>query len=62
MIYVGILVVSLSLMGVPYLTGFYSKDVGLELVYGQYIQGKGSIHITFYYKSLLVYSKDYRGI
>ena len=32
--YVGILVGSLSLMGVRYLTGFYSKDVGLELVYG----------------------------
>ena len=37
--YVGILVGSLSLMGVPYLTGFYSKDVGLELVYGQYMWG-----------------------
>ena len=25
---------SLSLMRVPYLTGLFSKDVGLELVYG----------------------------
>lgn len=34
--YTAILIGSLSLMAVPWLTGFYSKDLILEVAYGQY--------------------------
>jgi NADH-ubiquinone oxidoreductase chain 5 len=34
--YTAILIGSLSLMALPFLTGFYSKDLILELAYGQY--------------------------
>lgn len=43
--YTAILVGSLSLMAVPWLTGFYSKDLILELAYGQY---KFSGHIAYW--------------
>ena len=35
--YTAILVGSLSLMALPWLTGFYSKDLLLELAYGRYV-------------------------
>ena len=35
--YVLILIASLSLIGFPYLTGFYSKEKLLELVYEKYL-------------------------
>ena len=34
--YTAILIGSLSLMALPWLTGFYSKDIIIELAYGQY--------------------------
>ena len=35
--YTAILIGSLSLMAVPFMTGFYSKDLILELAYSQYV-------------------------
>ena len=44
--YTAILIGSLSLMAVPFMTGFYSKDLILELAYSQYLF-KGSIAYWF---------------
>jgi len=61
--YTMILIGSLSLMGFPFLTGFYSKDAILELAYGSYtIQGTwghwlGTVAATFtaFYSMRLLY-------
>lgn len=59
--YVMILIGSLSLMGFPYLTGFYSKDLILELVYDKYYLafaywlGAFSALLTAFYSIRLIY-------
>ena len=44
--YTAILIGSLSLMAIPFMTGFYSKDIILELAYSQYLF-KGTIAYWF---------------
>jgi len=57
------LIGSLSLMGMPFLTGFYSKDVILEVAYGNYttsgrfayILGTMAAFLTAFYSMRLLY-------
>ena len=59
--YVMVLIGSLSLMGFPYLTGFYSKDLILELVFDRYYiafaywLGSISALLTAFYSIRLIY-------
>ena len=59
--YVMVLIGSLSLMGFPYLTGFYSKDLILELVFDKYYiafaywLGSISALLTAFYSIRLIY-------
>jgi len=59
--YACILIGSVSLMGLPFLTGFYSKDLILELIYGQnYLSyalwlGLLSASLTAFYSFRLIY-------
>ncbi len=59
--YTMVLIGSLSLMGFPYLTGFYSKDLILELTYGKYYiifaywLGSISALLTAFYSVRLIY-------
>lgn len=61
--YTMILIGSMSLMGFPFLTGFYSKDVILELAYSKYTVsgsfahwlGTVSAFFTAYYSFRLIY-------
>ena len=59
--YTMILIGSLSLIGFPYLTGFYSKDLLLELIYDKYYiifaywLGSISVFLTAFYSIRLIY-------
>lgn len=59
--YVMVLIGSLSLMGFPYLTGFYSKDLILELIFDKYYVafaywlGSISALLTAFYSIRLIY-------
>nr|YP_009446429.1 NADH dehydrogenase subunit 5 [Ancoracysta twista]ATY40917.1 NADH dehydrogenase subunit 5 [Ancoracysta twista] len=61
--YTMMLIGSLSLVGFPFLTGFYSKDVILELAYGKYTVsgtfahwlGSLSVFFTSFYSFRLIY-------
>lgn len=58
-----VLIGSLALMGFPFLTGFYSKDVILEVAYGKfttpglfsYILGTSGAFLTAFYSTRLLY-------
>nr|YP_009905965.1 NADH dehydrogenase subunit 5 [Spirocodon saltatrix]QLH56858.1 NADH dehydrogenase subunit 5 [Spirocodon saltatrix] len=60
--YACILIGSLSLMGLPFLTGFYSKDLIIEMIYGNHIYsfslwlGILAASLTAFYSFRLVYS------
>nr|ALO20647.1 NADH dehydrogenase subunit 5 [Cladonema pacificum] len=63
--YVCILVGSMSLMGLPFLTGFYSKDLIIEMIYGSHIYKFGlwlailSASITAFYSFRLIFYSFY---
>nr|ALO20800.1 NADH dehydrogenase subunit 5 [Rhizophysa eysenhardtii] len=59
--YICVIIGSISLMGLPFLTGFYSKDLLLELVYGEHYLsfalwlGLSAAFVTAFYSFRLLY-------
>ena len=64
--YICVLIGSLSLMGLPFLTGFYSKDLLIELVFNShilffaYILAIVSASLTAFYSFRLIYSSFFK--
>jgi NADH:ubiquinone oxidoreductase subunit 5 (subunit L)/multisubunit Na+/H+ antiporter MnhA subunit len=63
--YICIVIGSVSLMGLPFLTGFYSKDLIIEMIYGYHVYsfalwlGIIAASITAFYSFRLIYHTFY---